>query len=971
VSRLIACGHCGDAHATVAEVRSCAVEHPDAGAAPQPGGDEPVTGSTSGPAEAPGDDPVTTRHAPRPALRGSLAREGADPEGLDAAGLAGPEALGRSVLVLPGQVPPAPWAGAERLVLGAAPGPAHVDRLHQAWLARQRLVVEWPGEVPAAGGVLEIPFWELTADTEIPGERLRFLLTANVVDARDPAGARFEPLRRAVALGARPEGPGDVVLADGSVAWVDGGPLEPFGPDDLDGHPMVPRVHLVGGLLGPLPPARATGAELAPDQLAAVAHRRGPARIIAPAGSGKTRVLTERTRHLVRDRGVQAAVVSLVAYNRRAREEMGDRLRDVVGLDIRTLNSLALAIAGGTGAFRRPGASAPPTTIDEREVRALLERLVPARRRRANTDPLEAWVDALSACRLGLRSPADIEAEYSDVTGFVDVLGRYRDELRRRNLLDFDEQVLAAIEVLLTDPAARDAARAVAPVLLVDEFQDLTPAHVLLVRLLAGPAVEVFGVGDDDQTIYGYTGASPSWLVGFAHYFPGAHDHPLTVNYRCPPAVVDAATNLLSHNRLRVSKDIHPAPGRPADDGTLQVANPGPDLDRALVDHVQALLAQGATPAEIAVLSRVNAALLAPLVFLGEAGVPVRRPPGVDDRLLDRSGTSAALAWLRLATAPERRLEAADLRAALRRPPRSLHPRIADWVCEQRSVADLLALAGRVNNEREREAIASLADDLARLRHAAAAADTAGLLDLVYHDVGLLSAASQLDSSQRTARRAAHSDELQALRAVAALHPEPEGFDRWLRGRLAELARVPDGATVTLATIHATKGLEWPHVVVHDVRRDLYPHHLADDVEEERRVFHVAITRGERSVLVLTGSPPSPFVAELTKPRPPDQPWPEPPRAREPVPASTPPRSERPRRDRDPTPAHEALRAWRLKLARADKVPPYVVFNDATLDAIIDAAPTTLAELGRVKGIGPTKLDRYGDEILGVLAEFA
>jgi DNA helicase-2/ATP-dependent DNA helicase PcrA len=882
--------------------------------------------------------------------------------------LAGPAALGRSVVVRPGQAPPAPWAGAERVTVAAGgPEPAVARRLQEAWTTRTPLVVELHGDPPPPEATLAVPFWELDAGAEVPGERLRFLLTANAVDARDPERCRFEPLELAVALGARWGGPAEVSLPDGTAAWVDGGPLEPLGPGDLAGHPCVPRVHLVAGRLAALPASRPPAADLAPDQLAAVAHRRGPARIIAPAGSGKTRVLTERTRHLVRDRGVSPSAVSLVAYNRRAREEMAQRLGDVAGLDIRTLNSLALAIAGGTGPFQLPGSAPPPTTIDERQARGLLEALVPARRRRALTDPLEAWVDALSVCRLGLRHPDDVEAEFGDLTDFGEVLERYRAELRRRNVVDFDEQVVRALEVLCTDPQARRRARAAAPLLLVDEFQDLTPAHLLLVRLLAGPAAEVFGVGDDDQTIYGYTGASPRWLVDFERFFPGAHDHPLTVNYRCPPSVVDAAVNLLTHNRVRVPKAVVAAPGRQPVDGELRVERPA-DPDRALVDHVRALVAGGAGPGEVAVLARVNAALLPPLVFLSEAGVPVQRPPGVGVHLLERSGTGAALAWLRLATAPKRGLRAADLRLALRRPPRPLHPRIADWVCEQRSVRDLLALAGRVTNERESDTIAAFTADLARLREAAAAgADAAALLDVVYDQLGLLGAASQLDSSQRTARRAAHADELRALRAVAALQPDPAALGGWLRDRLARLAAAPDDPDrVTLATIHATKGQEWPHVVVHDVRRDLYPHHLAGDVEEERRVFHVAVTRGRTSVLVLASPPVSPFLAELAAPRPADRPWPTP----EPAPhtRAAPARPARPGADR--TPAHEALRAWRLKLARTDKVPPYVVLNDATLDAIVTADPCTLAELARVKGIGPAKLDRYGDEILGVLAEF-
>jgi DNA helicase II / ATP-dependent DNA helicase PcrA len=93
--------------------------------------------------------------------------------------------------------------------------------------------------------------------------------------------------------------------------------------------------------------------------------------------------------------------------------------------------------------------------------------------------------------------------------------------------------------------------------LLVDEFQDLTPAFLLLVRLVAGPSQQVFGVGDDDQTIYSYAGATPDHLVDFDRWFPGAAHHALEVNYRCPPGVVDAVTRLLSHNRHRVDKTIH------------------------------------------------------------------------------------------------------------------------------------------------------------------------------------------------------------------------------------------------------------------------------------------------------------------------------------------------------------------------------------------------------------------------------
>ena len=894
---------------------------------------------------------------------------------------------------------------------------ATVDRLHRAWRTRERLVIEWRGPLPAPDPMLDDAFHLLTPAAELPGERLRFAATANAVNLLGPR-PMFEPVSLAIAAGAAPiadDGPGDVTIPSGEAVLADGGPLALLDRDALDGVAVVPRVHLVGGVLRPQrdePPA--PSADLADDQLAAVGHEGGPARIIAPAGSGKTRVLTERTRHLVLDRGVAASAVSLVAYNRRARLEMAERLHDVAGLDIRTLNSLALAIATGSGPFAAGTRQRSLTTISELDARRLLDRVVPGRRRRQLTDPLEPWIDALSACRLGLRDPAEIESTYGgDVAGFPEVLQAYRAELRRRGELDFDEQILAALDVLLTEPAARAAARRVAPVLLIDEFQDLTPAHLLLVRLLAGPAAEVVAVGDDDQTIYGYSGASPEWLVDFDRFFPGAADHPLTINYRCPPDVVTAADNLLSHNRYRVPKTINPSPAAVTSQAAGQVTGqvdgqvtgqvdgrvegdgprpgPGPlvvntdeEPQRRLVAHVEGLLAAGAEPSDIAVLARVNAALLPPTVFLADAGIPVARPVGVDRSMLERSGVGAALGWLRLASAPEQRLRADDLRMAVRRPPRSLHPRIADWVCEQRSVKELYGLAGRLNKEREAQIVTELTADIERLRARADGGATAEeLLDEIYDGIGLLGAASQLDQSQRTARRAAHADELAALRALASIGPGPDELEPWIVDHLEGLPRNddPDRApAVTLATIHSTKGLEWPHVIVHDVRGDLHPHRLATDTEEERRIFHVALTRCRDSVLVNSypadaAQPRSPFVADLrakrAEPHPTDGPsWRERParpterRAKKPAkPTRTEPSSPEAAKLRD------ALADWRTQRCKTDGVPAYIVLDNATLDAIAEAAPASLVALGRIKGIGPTKLDRYGSDILGVVGD--
>ncbi len=210
---------------------------------------------------------------------------------------------------------------------------------------------------------------------------------------------------------------GDVRLPDGTPAWVDGGPRGDDAVALAGGAAVVPSEAVEAGHVRPVPPLAALTAELAPDQLAAVAHGAGPARVIAPAGSGKTRVLTERLRHVVVDRAYEPATVVAVAYNRKARDEMAERTAGVGGR-ILTLNALGYGIvADGLG--RRP------EVIEERDLRRLLEPLVPTGARRLNTDPLAPYVEALTTVRLGLRAPLAVEDERGDVPGLAEAFPRF------------------------------------------------------------------------------------------------------------------------------------------------------------------------------------------------------------------------------------------------------------------------------------------------------------------------------------------------------------------------------------------------------------------------------------------------------------------------------------------------------------------------------------------------------------------
>ena len=923
----IACVYCGGRHDTSGEVRECWARRQS---------------------EAP-QSPPQHESAPQPReLHGQ------------AVSLRPMPGLGRNVVVRTGQVTPGGWNSAARLVVGPAElrEPMHtLAELRR--LADERTPCVFEIDDASAALLAEpqvnaAPIHEIGPRFNFELSALHHLLWSNSIDAREPGRPVWPLLTSAMAEGAHSVGEsmsGDVVLADGTPVWLDGGPIR-FTPP-VDGVAVIHRIAIEHRSLMPFA-SNASNADLAADQLAAVTHPGGASRVIAPAGSGKTRVLTERARHLLTQWRLPAAAVCLVAFNKRAQEEISARVGDLPGLQVRTLNAIALAIVNGSAPFATQATTL--TTITEPDVRRIIGKLVEFPRKR-NSDPVALWIEALSLARLGLRDPDEVEALYDgDVDGFATMLPRYRAELSRARSLDYDEQIVRAIEILLTDPLARTAAQRACRMLLVDEFQDLTPAHLLLVRLLAGPDGSVFGVGDDDQTIYGFNGADPQWLIDFAAYFPHAGDHPLEVNYRCPADVVSAAATLLQHNNRRVAKVI-----RAESTTNGLVIDPAPEALAATIAVVAAAIDEGVATSEIAVLTRVNS-LLAPVqIALGTAGIPVSG--GVGAEFADRAAVRGSLAWLRLATTTGD-LSKVDLGEALRNPSRPLRPNIATWVAEQSSLDGLHRLATRLNTPRESERVEAFAADIELLQQLCrSGASTSVILTKLHDSMGMASTLSTLDTHRKGMNRTAQSDDLTAVAQLALLQPDPAAFESWLR---SELRRPWQSGGITLATVHRVKGKEWPVIVVHHADADQFPHRLATDIEEERRVFHVAITRGRSRVHVVPGARPSPFIAQCLRPPQPGElaaaRATERQAARQPVTSAA-----TPGRDLNPADSalFEELRAVRRHLAAGK--PAYTVLSDQSLHDIARSRPATLAALANIKGMGPVKLERYGDALLAVV----
>ena len=375
-------------------------------------------------------------------------------------------------------------------------------------------------------------------------------------------------------------------------------------------------------------------AKLAPDQRAAATADDGPVLCVAPAGSGKTTTLVARVAWLV-DRGVAATAITVVAFNKRAAEELVDRLDAALeplgarasgegGVRVRTFHALGREVLAEAGV--------DVTALSDRDavVRALWPEMPAADRGRLDL--------AFSRLKLDLRVSPDDVAEDEAAGPVARAWVAYERALRDDGALDFDDLVLRALRLLEDDAAALARWRGRCQQLLVDEAQDLDRTQLDLALTLAAPANRVFLVGDDDQTVYGWRLADVRRVLSLAAALPGLRRVDLETNYRCPPPVVERAVRLVEQNRERFVKRIVAGPRNA---GRLVLA---PDASDDVVRVARAMASWPDDGSTRAALARTNRELLVPVVVAVERGWAFRAPdialPIEDPRLdglLDRA----------------------------------------------------------------------------------------------------------------------------------------------------------------------------------------------------------------------------------------------------------------------------------------------------------------------------------------------
>ncbi len=604
-------------------------------------------------------------------------------------------------------------------------------------------------------------------------------------------------------------------------------------------------------------------AGLNPEQRQAVLHFDSPLLIVAGAGSGKTRVITHKISHLVLEKGLAPRQVLAVTFTNKAANEMKVRIEALTGIQaqlfpISTFHALGLRILRESGAAL--GFDAQWQVMDDDEQRRLFERLL-----KESSPHLLREGDALlrriGLAKMGLHYPNN--GEFLRQKGFDDeeirVFARYHAAQRENRLWDYEDLISFAVMLLRDHDAVRDRYQERFRYLLVDEFQDTNPNQYELIRLLSRDRRSITVVGDDDQAIYSWRGASVRFLLDFERDFPGTRIIKLEQNYRSTPEILNFANLLISQNSARKSKRMwsesvssHPVfvlRSRSKEEEAEEIAR----LVNRLRDANPGLF-------PLAILYRINSQSLALETELLKQRIAFRILKGL--RFFERKEIRDVLALLRLALNPaddlaflrlveflplgvgSRTLE--TLKTLADRNSQHLFAALEEHLGDKFSARPLFPLLREMNRRRGELPVAEM---LARLLPAS----------------GYLETLKEKGEEERLLNIA----ELREF--VAKWEEENPGAPfSDLLDRMTLETREGRGAEKTqvfLLTMHNAKGLEFPTVIVSGVNSAYMPFFMSkerDEIEEERRLFYVASTRASQLLVVSTASDrPSFFLQQI------------------------------------------------------------------------------------------------------------
>ncbi|MEU5287645.1 DNA helicase PcrA [Streptomyces sp. NPDC020755] len=638
------------------------------------------------------------------------------------------------------------------------------------------------------------------------------------------------------------------------------------------------------------------------EQRAAVVHAGSPLLIVAGAGSGKTRVLTHRIAHLLAERGTHPGQILAITFTNKAAGEMKERVEQLVGpranaMWVMTFHSACVRILRRES--KKLGFTSSFSIYDAADSKRLMALVC----RDLDLDPKQFPPKSFTAKVSNLKNELIDEETFAGqaADGFEKTLAQayalYQARLREANALDFDDIIMTTVHLLQAFPDVAEHYRRRFRHVLVDEYQDTNHAQYTLVRELVGPAgeadapAELCVVGDADQSIYAFRGATIRNILQFEEDYPSATTILLEQNYRSTQTILSAANAVIERNESRRPKNLWTNAGSGARI-TGYVADTEHDEAQFVADEIDRLTDAGdAKAGDVAVFYRTNAQSRVFEEIFIRVGLPYKVVGGV--RFYERKEVRDVLAYLRVLANPE---DTVPLRRILNVPKRGIGDRAEAMIDALsmrekisfpqalRRVDEAYGMAARSSNAVKR--FNTLMEELRTIVESGAG--PAVVLEAVLERTGYLAELQASTDPQDETR----IENLQELAAVA-LEFEQERGDEEGAGTLAEFLekvalvadsdQIPDededgSGVITLMTLHTAKGLEFPVVFLTGMEDGVFPHMRAlgqtKELEEERRLAYVGITRA-RERLYLTRAamrsawgqpsynPPSRFLEEI------------------------------------------------------------------------------------------------------------
>ena len=604
-------------------------------------------------------------------------------------------------------------------------------------------------------------------------------------------------------------------------------------------------------------------------QLEAVSHVTGPLLVVAGAGSGKTRVLTRRIAHLLNDVGpgghphARPQEILAITFTNKAAAEMRERVHELVGS--RGDHMWVMTFHAACARFLRSeakelGFQSSFTIYDQGDQVRLVKQCIEFLEKDPKRFTPASVHHAISNAKNLLMGPEEYRKEVSSFVEetIAEVFELYDRRLRESNAMDFDDMIRHTVHLLESNDEVRDRWQRRFRFIMVDEYQDTNHAQYRMLRALAAQHHNVMCVGDADQSIYSWRGADIRNITSFGDDFPDAKMVVLDINYRSTSHILEAANAVVRNNTERLDKELRSMLGEGELVKVVQVEDEHAEA-RYVVGQVEAAISGGASSNDIAVFYRTNAQSRVLESMLRNAGYDYQVIGG--PKFYERAEVKDAFGYLNAIVNPN---DSLSLARVINVPKRGIGDAT---IARLRTYADTYGetlgealrqapMEGSLNAGalRRVEEFVQLLDGLRDM--AAQSTSIAATIEAVYERTGLIAALQAEDTIESQGRL----ENLGELVNVAREYDAQEGG-----GNLAEFLqalslqaqgddRESDGGLVTLMTIHNAKGLEYPIVFITGMEEGLFPHSRSiqdGDVEEERRLAYVGITRARTQLTIV------------------------------------------------------------------------------------------------------------------------